>query len=82
MSFYFLISLAFVTISVCSKICYNLSILSTKKKVKSMGLKKILLYKIQIKYYLSDKINALFKDFALSLQNVWTNLPLSVGGIL
>ena len=47
-----------------------------------MDLKKKLLYKIQIKYYLSDKINALFKDFALSLQNVWTNLPLSVGGIL
>ena len=35
-----------------------------------MGLKKIL-YKMLVKYYLSDNIKAPFEDFALGLQNAW-----------
>ena len=37
-----------------------------------MDLKK-LLYKMLIKYYLSDNINAQFENFALVLRNAWTN---------
>ena len=34
-----------------------------------MDFKKKLLYKMPIKYYLSDNINASFENFALGLQN-------------
>ena len=39
-----------------------------------MDLKKKLLYKMLVKYYLSDNIKVLFEDFVLGLQNTWTNL--------
>ena len=39
-----------------------------------MDLKKKLLYKMLV--YLSDNINASFKDSALALQNVWAGPPL------
>ena len=38
-----------------------------------MDLKK-LLYKMLVKYYLSDNIKAQFENFALDLRNAWTNL--------
>ena len=38
-----------------------------------MDLKK-LLYKVLVKYYLSDNIKALFEDFVLGLQNAWAGL--------
>ena len=62
-----------ITILVCSKICYNFSIYNKKKiilKSKKNGLKKKLLYKMLVKYYLCDNIKALFEDFALVLRNV------------
>ena len=37
-----------------------------------MDLKK-LLYKMLIKYYLSDNINAQFENFALDLRNTWAS---------
>ena len=36
-----------------------------------MDLKKKLLYKMLVKYYLSDKINAPFENFALGPRNAW-----------
>ena len=36
-----------------------------------MDSKKKLLYKMLVKYYLSDNINASFENFALSLRNTW-----------
>ena len=38
-----------------------------------MDLKK-LLYKMLVKYYLSDNIKALFENFALDLRNAWVGL--------
>ena len=38
-----------------------------------MDLKK-LLYKVLVKYYLSDNIKALFEDFVLGFQNAWAGL--------
>ena len=35
--------------------------------------KKKLLFKMLVKYYLSDNIKALYEDFALDLGNVWTS---------
>ena len=36
-----------------------------------MDFKKKLLYKMLVKYYLSDNINAPFENFALGLRNAW-----------
>ena len=36
-----------------------------------MDFKKKLLYKMLVKYYLSDSIKASFEDFTLGLQNSW-----------
>ena len=36
--------------------------------------KKKLLYKMLVKYYLSDNIEASFKDFALGLRNIWARI--------
>ena len=61
--------ITFIATPVCNKIC----IFSKNKshyKVNRIDLKKIL-YKMLIKYYLSDNIKATFKDFALGLQNAW-----------
>ena len=41
-----------------------------------MDLKK-LLYKMLIKYYLSDNINVSFEDFDLGLRNAWADLSIS-----
>ena len=41
-----------------------------------MDLKK-LLYKMLIKYYLSDNINVSFEDFDLGLRNTWADLSIS-----
>ena len=38
-----------------------------------MDLKK-LLYKMLVKYYLSDNIKASFENFALDLRNAWVGL--------
>ena len=35
---------------------------------------KKLLYKMLVKYYLSDKIKAPFENFALGLRNIWPDL--------
>ena len=62
-----------ITTLVCSKICYNFSIFSKNhiKKVKRMDFKKKkLLYKMLVKYYLSDNINAPFENFALGLKTL------------
>ena len=46
-----------------------------KKKIilksKKNGFKKKILYKMLIKYYLSDNIKASFENFALSLRIAW-----------
>ena len=66
-----------ITTLVCSKICYNFSIFSKNhiKKVKRMDFKKKkLLYKMLVKYYLSNNMKALFEDFVLGLRNVWASL--------
>ena len=36
-----------------------------------MDLKKYILYKMLVKYYLSDNIKAPFENFALGLENAW-----------
>ena len=69
--------ITFITTLVCSKICYNFSIFSTKKKKKKKiilkskknGFKKKLLYKMLVKYHLSDNIKASFENFVLGLEN-------------
>ena len=38
-----------------------------------MDLKKKLLYKMLVKYYLSDNIKASLEDSVLDLQNVWAS---------
>ena len=50
--------ITFITTPVCSKICYNFSIFSKKiiLKSKKNGFKKYILYKMLVKYYLSDNI--------------------------
>ena len=68
-------SITFITTPVCSKICYNFRIFSKKiiLKSKKNGFKKKLLYKMLVKYYLSDNINTPFEDFALGLRNAWAD---------
>ena len=68
--------ITFITTLFCSKIYYNFSIFSKKiiLKSKKNGFKKKLLYKMLVKYYLSDNIKVLFEDFILGLQNTWTDL--------
>ena len=69
-----------ITTPVYSKICYNFSIFSKKKsyrKVKRKDLKKKLLYKMLIKYYLSDNIKASFENFALSLESLGLALSMT-----
>ena len=65
--------ITFITTLICSKICYNFIIFLKKiiLKSKKNGFKKILVYKMLVKYYLSDYIKALFENFALGLRNTW-----------
>ena len=39
-----------------------------------MDLKKYILYKMLLKYYLSDNIKGSFENFALGFQNAWAGL--------
>ena len=58
------------------KFVITLAFSQPKKKIilksKNNGLlKKLLLYKMLVKYYLSDNMKAPFEDFALGLRNIW-----------
>ena len=48
-----------------------------KKKIilksKKNGFKKKLLYKMLVKYYLSDNIKVSFEDFVVGLRNTWAS---------
>ena len=66
--------ITFIKTLVCSKICYNFSIFSKKKNhIKELKewILKNLLYKMLVKYYLNNNINAPFENFTLGLGNTW-----------